>query len=1338
MSFQSVIEKYRDNSRNTSEQGKKFECLIKSFMQTYPTFEGEHFVNVWLWKDFPAKREFGSGQDVGIDIVAKTRQGEYWAVQCKCYQEGRHIRKEDVDTFVSTSSRSFHDVDDESKQISFSCRYFVDTSDGFSANAEESIRNQNPPVQRLGMEELASSDVDWDMLDRGLYGAEARKQPYSIRDHQKEAIKKAHEHYLTHDRGKMIMACGTGKTFTSLKIAEEETKDVESPTILFLAPSIALVSQTLNEWSAQSEKPLHGVCVCSDPQVSRAISDDSNSDMLTVDLALPASTSPREVGEQIEKARAKQKEDGGLVVVFSTYQSIDVVSNAQKMLGDGMVFDLCVADEAHRTTGVTLKGEEDSKFVRVHDADFIKAKKRLYMTATPRLYRTDAKEKAEENEAYLCSMDDPELYGEEFYRIGFGEAVKRDLLSDYKVMVLTLSEAEISPALQSALKNYEDEIPLDDSTKLIGCINALSKITKDTELVNATDPGVMHNAIAFCQSIKNSKAIVGVFDKIKDAYLKTLAEEEQERIVQVDARHVDGSMGATERAKDLLWLKDVDRGSKKCNVLMNVRCLSEGVDVPSLDAVLFLTGKNSEVDVVQSVGRVMRKSPGKKYGYIIIPVVIPANVEPEDALDGNERFQVVWKVLQALRAHDDRFNATVNQIELNKRHPSSIIVGGIVSPPVSGDGTVMPEFGRGIEKRLRLGFEKLQTALFARLVRKCGDRRYWEQWAQDVADIAKRHIAQIMELVEDEDSPAGKAFNKYYKGLRKNINPSVTREDAIEMLAQHFITAPVFEALFENYSFKDNNAISKSMQGIVRILNEQTTKEDNEKLEKFYDSVRGRVEGIDNAEAKQKIIIELYDKFFKVAFPKTVEKLGIVYTPVEVVDFIICSVEDVLKKEFGRSITDKDVHVLDPFTGTGTFIVRLLQSGIIKPEDMARKYGKELHACEIVLLAYYIASINIENTYHDIIARKGDDMSQQDVAYKPFNGIVLTDTFQMMEDKSALFEDIFPQNSKRVNELKKTPITVIMGNPPYSVGQRSGNDNAPNEHYAKLEQSLKKAYVDTSAASNKNSLYDSYIKAFRWSTDMLTEFDSKDKFVDSKDGIIGFVTNAGWLDGNAMDGMRKSFEKEFSSIYVFNLRGNQRTAGVLSQKEGGKIFGSGSRAPIAVTILVRKKGFTGKAKIHYLAVDDYLTREDKLALCKHYRSALSDDFHSEILTPDDYGDWLNKRNAKFEEFVPLAPAKKFNEGSPSFFSLNSLGLGTSRDAWIYNFSKRKEMQNILKLARNYNKQVKSGKRNNNPKCISWSSSLESKFKRGIEAEENAIHIQGGGISTFLQNTAWAV
>ena len=1281
-SFTRVLEKYRKISFSERDKGERFERLMKAYLLTDPKYANQ-FAKVWMWNEFPAKADLG-GTDTGIDLVALTVDGDFWAIQCKCYTEDTVIDKKSVDTFLSTSSRSFKNLNLQTTH--FSQCLWISTSNNWTNNAEEALKNQRPPVSRINIHDLNQAAVDWEKLENNITGELARPKPYGLKDHQKKALENTNAYFKDHDRGKLIMACGTGKTFTSLRIAENETNG--KGLILFLVPSIALLGQTLNEWSAQALEKINPICICSDAEITKKKTKVEDIDTTSViDLALPASTNVPNIVQQFHKLKAHAND--GMTVVFSTYQSIEVIAKAQQALSEVYPefaeFDLIICDEAHRTTGAKLESEDESTFTKVHDNLFIKAKKRLYMTATPRLYDQETKSKAAQAEATIWSMDEPSQYGEEMYRIGFGEAVEKKLLTDYKVLILTLSENDVPPSIQEMISNGESEIKVADMPKLIGCINALSKqVLGDEGLLKSTDPNPMKRAVAFCNTIANSKTITDTFNSISQTYIDVLPEVNSVNTVSVSSDHIDGTMSATERNKLLDWLKD-ETEENECRVLTNVRCLSEGVDVPSLDAVMFLSARNSQVDVVQSVGRVMRLSEGKQYGYIIIPVVVPSNISAEDALDDNDRFKVVWTVLNALRAHDDRFNATVNKIELNKKKPKNIIVGrptvsfgedGKPTEKSSGDGIS----SKAVEQQLQIQFEELQSAVFARMVNKVGDRRYWEQWAKSVGDIAARQKERIIQLIVDSPKHA-KEFERFLTGLRKSINPSIEQEQAVDMLSQHIITKPVFEALFEGYSFVQNNPMSKSMQKMLDLLNEQTIDEDAETLESFYASVKMRASGIDNAEGKQKIIIELYDKFFKTAFPKMVEQLGIVYTPVEVVDFIIHSVADVLQKEFNRNISDENVHILDPFTGTGTFITRLLQSGVIRPEDLERKYKKEIHANEIVLLAYYIASINIENVFHDLTPDPNDGIGKE--VYHPFEGICLTDTFQLGETKAGeqLFDEMFPQNSKRVEDQQKTPVRIIIGNPPYSIGQKSENDNAKNQEYIKLNERIANSYVRSSNAGLKNSMYDSYIKAFRWSTDRLDP---------ENGGIISFVSNGTWLDGNAADGFRKCLEKEFDAIYVFNLRGNQRTSGELSRKEGGKIFGSGSRTPIAITLLVRTpEAKKEKANIYYKDIGDYLTKEDKLKIISTKKTFLNEDLKLQTLQPNEHGDWINLRKDSFDSFISIGDKNKNSILTTLFKSVYSNGIKTQRDAWCYNSSQRIIAANMKRTISFYNEQNSS-------------------------------------------------
>lgn len=1285
MTFNGILNKFRTQSFTEYEKGVSFERLIREWLLSDPRYN--MLTDVWLWEKFPSRKDFG-GKDTGIDLVAKTENGDYWAIQCKCYAEGVTIDKPMVDSFLSTSSKTFQD-ELTMQTTAFSNRLWISTTNKWGNNAEEAIRNQNPPVNRIGLVDLEASPVDWEKLHQGISGQDALQKGKKPLEHQLKAISLAQAHFSKNERGKLIMACGTGKTYTALKIAERMLPD--KGLVLFLVPSISLLGQTLNAWCFDATKPIKAVCICSDSKASRKINTNDDTEDSIVDLAVPASTNPNSVVRQLSKYQSYK----GLVVVFSTYQSIDAVYIAQQQLLKGTsnkfgIFDLIICDEAHRTTGVKISNKDESNFVKIHDANYISGKKRLYMTATPRIYGQSAKIKASEKDAILCSMDDPKLYGEEFYRVNFSYAVDHGLLTDYKVLVLTVNEGDLPDNVLNDIKDTsKKELNFDDTTKLIGIVNGLSKIIRgdDSTTWNA-DPTVMHRAIAFCSSIGNklspgtSVNTAEVLPKICEKYRDSLAPEERNRVVEISARHIDGSMNSQMRNEQLSWLADENIGGGECRILTNVRCLSEGIDVPALDAVLFLSSRSSQVDVVQSVGRVMRnfrkgKDGEKKYGYIIIPIVVPSDVKPEDALNNNKYFATVWSILNALRSHDDSFNAEVNKIALNKNKTSKVIVGGpgigkssLGSSQDNNDAKAIED--AEVARQLELRFGEIQAGIYAKLVEKCGDRDYWENWSKKVGLIARKFIERINKLVTSVPNLKSE-FETFVKGLQDNLNPSVNKEQAIEMLAQHLISQPVFDALFQNYNFINNNAVSRSMHRMIEQLEEVGGfKKDTAELEQFYDSVRINVGNIDNLEGKQTVIKNLYEKFFKGAFPLTVEKLGIVYTPVECVDFIIHSVNDILKREFNSSLSDENVHIIDPFTGTGTFITRLLQSGLIKAEDMERKYLSEIHCNEIVLLAYYIADVNIEAVYHDLM--KPDH-------YVNYDGICLTDTFQLAESsQQTLTEEFFKENSEEVLRQKKAPIRVIIGNPPYSVGQKSANDNAQNLSYPVLDARIANSYAKASTAKLSKSLYDSYIKAFRWASD---------RIADNPDGgIVAFISNGSWLDGNAQDGFRACLESEFSDIYVLNLRGNQRTSGELSRKEGGKIFGGGSRTPITITFLVKNPAKAGqKANIHYHDIGDYLTREQKLDLVKRFKSVHGRSIEWQTIEPTDRHDWINQRDGLFETLIPICTDKRSDTSNQYWFGFNSMGISTSRDAWCYSSSKESLIENITSSINFYNEEV---------------------------------------------------
>lgn len=1320
--LRTLLDSIREATRQTSEadKGHRFEVLMKRYLLTDPTYKAR-FSDVWLWNEWP----YAKGHDVGIDIVAKEADSDrYVAIQCKFYEPTHLMRLPDVQTFFAALNATINT--EYSKKDSFVQGIIIATTDHWNVVLLNKLYQQHIPCQHIGLSDLEEAAVDWSTILKGQ-GEIAKYQP---RPHQREAIDAVLEGFMTTDRGKLIMACGTGKTFTALRLMEEFTGG--KGCVLFLAPSIALVAQSLREWMAQTTCKIHPIAVCSDGEAS---SIDDLVDLSARDLPARATTDPTTIAQLY--ARFK---DSHLTVIFSTYQSIEKLHEAQK-IGALPEFDLCICDEAHRTTGVSLYDEKkgkhhESHFTKIHKQDYIACRKRVYMTATPKIYAESARQKAKDANAELASMNDRSYFGDEYFRLPFSRAVREGLLTDYKVLVLCVDEDYVKDIMGEQLKQDETgAIELDDAVRLVGCYNGLRKkvllpanaaagnadsydpslpelLSHDEDFLTS-DPGPMKRAVSFANVIKASKNYTEMWGKVVNAIRKD--EEDDSSFLDSEMQHVDGNMDMGERAALLSWLKgnagtNANHGVPECRILSNARCLSEGVDVPSLDAVMFLAPRKSQVDVVQSVGRVMRIAQGKKFGYIILPIGISPRDKPEEVLDKDEKYRVVWDVLQALRSHDDRFNAEINSIELNKGRGKRIVVGGVTGKkgkkrnPKKKDGydeyeedVLVAKEGADQQLSFDFDFEKELPAwtdgILVRTVQKCGDRRYWEDWAKNIAKIAEKQTAAINTLL---DKGIGLAeFQLFLSGLRENTNPAITEADAIEMLAQQFISRPVFNALFEKYRFAENNPVSRTMNDMLDIVQQNTDANDLRELRRFYDSVKDRAQSIDNAAGRQQVVVELYDKFFKQAFPKLAEKLGIVYTPIPVVDFIVHSVHEVLKKEFGvkDGLGARGVKILDPFTGTGTFIVRAIQSGLIRRSQLPYKYRNELFACEIVLLAYYIACVNIEVAYHGV-------MKQEE--YEPFNGICLTDTFRM-DGNSAADKDLFAafeDNGERVKNLCKQDIRVIIGNPPYSVGQKSANDNNQNEAYPYLDERIAQTYVVGSRSQLKTSLYDSYIRAFRWASDRITD-----------DGILAFITNGSYIDNNTMSGFRQTLMEEFDSIYCFNLRGAIRgKAKNDAKKEGQNVFDI--MTGVAIIILVKKKNRQAgqQATLHYHDIGDYLSREQKFESIQGFGDYSAIPW--KILVPDKHGDWLNHRTLDYERFLPMGD--KTSKGKPdtkALFTLFSNGVKTNRDTWCYNYGKSSLTSSVERLIHQYSSDLITGVKTYDDKKIKWSSRLDSLYSR---------------------------
>ncbi len=1284
--FQRALDHIRSISETQTQTGRLFERLMKAYFREDPMYQ-ERLSQVWLWTEWVphfneqegrrAADEPESGPplrfdltDIGIDLVAKERDGGWCAIQCKCHKPGTRIGKPQIDSFISASARK-----------PFASRIIVDTGDDWGPNAIRILRGLTPACSVVRFGDLASRPFDWpDLVSAEPEEISYVGTPFELRPHQREALDDVLAGFQDHDRGKLIMACGTGKTFTALRIAEAVAKT--GGRVLYLVPSISLFAQSMREWATQKKIPHRYIGICSDTRAGRRDEDAS-----LLELEIPVTTDPDGISAALRKSRP-----GFMTVVFCTYHSLPIVESAQE--SGAPPFDLILCDEAHRTTGVDRPDDRTSPFVLVHDDDQIRADKRLYMTATPRIYTETSKTKAARHDVDVFSMDEEATYGPEFHRLPFSRAIERDLLSDYQVVIFTVAETGVDSTLQAHLgRNRGSEISITDAAKIVGCWRALqSRRAGRDDAASDEAARALVRAIAFANTIRDSQRLEANWDRVVEEAVEMLPEAQRARALRCSTRHMDGKHHALERKGRIDWLKGREDGV--CRILSNARCLSEGVDVPALDAVFFMAARKSPVEIVQAVGRVMRKAEGKKYGYIVLPVAIPPGVSPENALNDNKRFAVVWDVLRALRSHDDRFDAEINRIDLQK--PDRIIVDGDIDP----DG------------QLNLNFPPLELspdAIHAKIVERCGDRKYWETWARDIADIFARLVDRIGRLLANPDHEALREwFEGFHEELRACINESVNEDAAIDMMAQHILTLPVFEALFDGYDFGSGNPIARALDELRSDFGEFGLENEIREMKPFYESVRRRAQGLDNSAARQHVLKELYEHFFKIAIKKQAERLGIVYTPTEVVDFILRSADHVLRDEFGKGLTDAGVHVLDPFTGTGIFLARLIQLGLVREADLERKFRGEMHANEVILLAYYIAAVNIEEAYR---GGRGAD-----ARYEPFGGIVLADTFNLNIPQVGVF---LSENSERAKRQEDVPIQVIVGNPPWSAWQTSSADDNPNPSYPEMEARIADTYATRSTAILKSSLYDTYKMAIRWASDRI-----------GSQGVVAFVTNGSWIEGNVDSGVRACLVEEFTSIHVVNLRGNQRTQGERSLREGGKIFGQGSRAPVAITVLVRNemRRHVG-CRILYHDIGDYLKREEKLTILRDAESIAGIAGANKTsgwreITPDKHHDWIGQRDAAFQGLYPIGTkATKAGRSSDAVFRLYSGGYKTGRDAYVYSFSSTACAENTRRMIREYTaagKDLRGGARlsevtTRHSANIKWDRELKRHLSRDIRA-----------------------
>lgn len=1298
---------------NQRHKGSLFEKISKQFLQEHDS--ANEYESIDLWYDWKLR---GKERDKGIDIVIQTTSKEYIAVQCKFHQNS--ISYNDISPFLTQLLSGVGGV-------KFKKGIIISTSNLTSEaiKAIEQIRSTGMgiDIDEITEEDFIYSRIDWEKFDPTKTEDEIplcdKKRPHP---HQTEAIEKTKKYFSDpkNARGKLIMACGTGKTYTSLKIMEA----LDPKITLFLAPSIALLSQTFREYAQEKSEPFYASIVCSDDKTGQSKKNKSknedNDDIKFSELPIKASTRLEDILSTYEKAQKENKR----FIIFSTYQSALRIKEAQEAGLNGI--DLIICDEAHRTVGAmysTNERDDKNAFTLCHSDENIKATKRLYMTATPKVYSESSKAKAKEKDNVIYSMDDADIFGEEIYTLNFERAIALDLLTDYKVIILAVRSENLSGVTNSVNKKISQleakGTKLDKKLinnefvcKIVGTHKGLAKQDvialddenqEDNDLKNKADTFVSQRAISFCKSIQTSKNIKDSFETIMECYDEELKKKSFKNL-QISIDHVDGTMNCKERLDKLENLNTFKPNT--CKVLSNARCLSEGVDVPALDSVIFFDGRSAMVDIIQAVGRVMRKAKNKKRGYIILPIALKeSEIKNLDEAVKNTNFQNIWKVLKALRSHDTSLVDEATFREKIKIFGSDDASNPDDEEELQKDKTEQSD-PKEAQKTLfdAILLQDLANAVYNVMPTKLGDRNYWENFAKKTGNIARTLNNRLKELFGKNPE----IFDNFLTSLRGNIHQGIKEEEALDMIISHIITKPIFDAIFGD---NIQNPIAKALDKMVLKLSDLGLEGETKDLKNLYESVKTEAVCAKSQKSQQELIKNLYNTFFKEAFRKQSEKLGIVYTPIEVVDFILRATNGILKKHFNTDFNDQNITIFDPFTGTGSFIARLLskESNLISDEALKEKFQKGLFAFDIVLLSYYIALINITQAAQN-----------RDSSLKNFKNIALTDSLDYLEEKSdkgvfPLFEDL-KENQEIKTTLADQKIQVIIGNPPYSAGAKSENDNNQNLTHPKLEKRVYETYGKNSTAKVGKTTRDTLIHSIRMASDLL-----KDK------GVLGFVVNGSFIDSKSADGFRKRVAQDFSHLYALNLRGNARTSGEVSKKEGGRIFDSGSRATVAIIFFVKDESVQNSA-IHYYEVEDYLTREAKLHLLAGFENLDSVSFNE--ITPNDKGDWINQRNDDFEKLIPLKRDKKLKIFN-TIFDLNSNGVVSGRDPWVYNFSQKRLMQSVQNCIDTYNVDLKR-----------FNERFREAFKqrtakdKGIKPADRYKHLSDQEITTDKTKIAW--
>ena len=1263
-----LVDEIAETSRDTTEQGTRFENLMLQVLPDVDLAEltgHEVAPDSWRrWHDWPKRRQYGEAlQDTGVDLVGRLvgETDRYIIVQCKCHTGASKADKLRLSNFLSFLGKDW-----------CAAGLWIDTAET-PLTANEQTRFANTEAVVVDREMLAT----WPAPEQPAPSIERK----ALRAHQIEALDDA---AAKNYHGRIIMACGTGKTLVGIHGAER-TADADRPVIVCV-PSIALLHQTVRAWRDELGRAMLPISVCSADDTAKGRPERADWNVISRSTTSPA---------EIARRTAAALKGGRMPVIFTTYHSLERVANAQNSNhgGHGPVptASLLIADEAHRTAGVTTAATTFEKgFRRIHErrpGHAVETERKLFMTATPRVW-SDKENSTKLEQQLVYSMDDESLYGPLLHTLSYTKAVDLGLVADTKLLILAYDPDSVArdAGLQKLMDGNRKDggIAIDDLTKIIGIWRASQGVDDPPPGEERIPP--LSKMLLFTNKIKRSKAVTDVFAKLGEALGnghdidKAILDIERGR---VHTEHVDGTTAPTVRNTALENLAAGAPGNAR--ILTNVKVLGEGVDVPELEGVVFYDPRTSTTDMVQAIGRVSRKPPGApKTAYVVVALVLKLSENRDTALRNSPDWKTLYQTVATLRSIDEAF---VSQIECavveaqvsNKRKRRGRGGGGGPDdePPLTG----------GIEGiRIRGANPDLTTAIRRQIgpavVKTCGSKLYWDSWGRSIAESYRAVKTRLKGLYETSEKTR-QAVDWATDTFRRAIHSGIDTPQTIRMLAQHQISDRVFRALFgDRYIEAGRTPAARALQAATEALNGTGLGNETKALEDLYGKIEARVEYIETDDARQHLLRDLYDTFFRHAFDDrkadataddseiTAADRGIAYTPLELVDWLLDEADRTLREiapkgseERRMGLAAPKVSVVDGFSGTGTFIARLIGTrdrgkSHWLPDDVVRRKwaANEFHANEIELLPHMIGVANIENEYQ---YRTGAPAS--------FTGGVLTDTFEETSRRDLLSqqEDDAPnggavENHQRRYAQQTDIIEVFVGNPPWNVFQGKGG-NREN-----IVARVTDTYATESKQTLKQSNYNDYKLAIRWATDRIKK--------DTGYGVIAVVTDGGWIEAIASDGFRKCLVDDATSIRIVNLKGNANTGGAEWKRQGDKIFGQASKSPTALVVIAIGLNAKNAAKIRYAEVGDGWSRAAKL----EWLSELTRNSPDWIdITPNAKSEWLNQSQEEWPRYIGVAdPKDRYSKEPETIFRNPTAGQKTHNDELLYAETREKLRTNL--------------------------------------------------------------